>query len=67
MVKSEFTKIKERALAEPTLEEALALVALWETDRILEHTKQSNTPYESCYRFIFKIIIDEYGSTSDTP
>lgn len=66
MVKSEFTKMKERALAEPTLEEALALLAIWEMERIVAYTKHNDGPYESCFRFIFKIVLEEYGHTTDT-
>jgi len=63
-----FEEIKERALAEPTLEEALALAAIWEMERIVAYTRQNTGPFESCFRFMFKIIIEEYnGSTTDTP
>ena len=67
MFESEFSEIKKRALAEPTLEEALAFVAIWEMERIVKVTKHSDDPYESCFRYIFKMVIEEYGSSTDTP
>jgi hypothetical protein len=67
MYESEFSKIKERALAEPTLEEALALVAVWEMERVVKVVQANGGPYDSCFKYIFKLVIEEYGSSTDTP
>lgn len=54
-----YHKAINKACAASTLEHALAEVAAWETDRILE-CQQSDKPWDSRFLFLFKETMRQY-------
>ena len=52
----------KRAILEPTLEEGLALIAIWEMERIVKYVKANpDIPWDSCFRTSFKMFLKEYN------
>lgn len=70
-----FQEAIDRACQEPTLPEALAWVAVWETERVVKQaiecertgvsTAGNGGKWDTCFTILFKRVLQKYGI--DTP
>jgi len=49
----------KKALAKPTLLEALSWIALWESERIV-HQARNNPTWESCFEYCFRLVLEQW-------
>ena len=58
-MKSEFDMMLETACNKPTLAQALALVALWESERVVKQAR-TNERWDTCFEYIFAVVIKKW-------
>jgi len=61
----QITEAVDRACEEPTLEDALAFICIWEMERIVKRVREHPGSWESCFKICISTVMEKYNASKE--